>query len=148
MNPKALPENIVRAMALEDRKALGIKTIDERLESFIGKEEADIQRVVEAYCRHHGFETRTPENIARGRPAAGWFIHLLNPKKNPILLDVLLLHNSGAFLEMELKTSVGRLTPDQERLVEYGGSLSRDAIEAIRIINQWILDNGLKTAIR
>lgn len=148
MNPKALPENIVRAISLEDRKALGIKTMDERFESFVAKEEADIQRIVEAYCRHHGFETRTPENIERGRPAAGWFIHLHKAKGNPILLDVLLLHNSGEFLEMELKTSVGRLTHDQERLVEYGGSLARSATEAIRIINRWILDKGLKTAIR
>lgn len=138
MNPKALPQNIINCMNVTDRKALGVKTDSERLQSAFLQYERDIQRDVENYCRMQGFDTRTPDNIARGRPKAGWMIHLHKTKKNPILLDLLLLHNSGAYLELELKRNTGELSIEQEKLVEYGGSLAWSSEEAIGIIRTWL----------
>jgi hypothetical protein len=139
---KAIQQHIINAMRKEDRAALNVKTTEERLHDAEVRGEAWIQRTVEAYCTQLGFEKRTPDNIARGKPLAGWQIHLHAAKKNPILLDLLLLGNDGRYLELELKTPTGKLSPEQERLVFYGAKVCYGAEEAFRIIKEWGLEDG------
>ena len=48
----------------------------------------------------------------------GWYIHLPKAKGNPLILDLLIIHNDGRWLEIELKTGEGRLLNHQRQLVE------------------------------
>lgn len=137
MNPKALPDHVINAMSPEDRKVHGIKTAEERREDNERKSEKEIQTTVEQYLIQLGYERRTPEAIFRGLPRSGWFIHLHSAKRNPILLDLLILSNNGSYLEHELKTGIGKVRPEQEALILQGASLSRSAREAIEKINRW-----------
>jgi len=134
---KALPQNIIDAMSADDRKALGVKSIEERMADADTKSEREIQNLVEAYLIQLGYERRTPENIGRGMPRSGWFIHLVKTKRNPILLDLLILSHSGRYIELELKTERGKIRPEQEALIAQGGLLARNTTEAMGKILEW-----------
>lgn len=137
-----LPQQVIDKMSPEDRKELGlmstkdIRTSGEKNEEKLEKE---IQTQIEKYLIQIGYERRTPADIARGRPRAGWFIHLHATKRNPIVLDLLILANSmpRQYLELELKTSAGKVREAQQTLVEQGASIARSAEEAIQIIQDW-----------
>lgn len=137
MNSKALPQKIIDCMSEKDRSALGLKTADERMASISAKNEAQLQKFVEAYLSQLGYEKRNPSEILRQKPPSGWQVHLHKTKKNPILLDLLILRNDGSYLELELKTATGKLSEEQEKLVEYGGSVAYSAEEAVDIIKRW-----------
>lgn len=132
-------------MSPEDRAENGLKSTAEleasgekRRKQVEEKAEKEIQSQVEAWLIHHGFERRTKDDIARGMPESGYFIHLYEAKRNPILLDLLILSHSGKYLELELKTATGPISPEQKCLIAYGGSLARSSEEAIEIIKEWI----------
>ena len=137
MNAKALPQKIIDAMRPEDRTSLGIKTSAEQLASISAKNEAQLQKSVEAYLIQLGYEKRTTSEIQRSKPRSGWQVHLHAAKKNPMLLDLLILGNDGRYLELELKTATGKLSDDQKKLVEHGGSVAYSAEEAAEIIRRW-----------
>ena len=144
-----LPQEIIDKMSPEDRADNGLKSTAEweasgekKRMQIETKAEKEIQSQVEAWLIHHGFERRTKDDIARGMSESGYFIHLYEAKRNPILLDLLILSHTGRYLELELKTATGPVTPEQKCLIAYGGSLARSAEEAIEIIKEWI--NGLQ----
>lgn len=137
MNSKALPQKIIECMSQEDRADLGLKTADERIASISAKNEAQLQKSIEAYLSQLGYEKRTTSEIQRSKPRSGWQVHLHKTKKNPILLDLLILGHDGSYLELELKTATGKLSEEQEKLVEYGGSVAYSAEEAVEIIRRW-----------
>lgn len=136
-NPKSLPQHMIDAMSPKDRKELGLMSTDERIAKAERNDEREIQNTVEAYLVQLGYERRTPENIGRGMPRSGWFVHLHATKRNPILLDLLILSHYGSYLELELKTMTGTLSAEQEALVAQGASLGRGSAEATSIIRKW-----------
>ncbi|MCE9616457.1 MAG: hypothetical protein K8T26_19460 [Lentisphaerae bacterium] len=100
--------------------------------------EAKLQAAAERYLQARGYARRAPKAIqrhARGR----WFIHLTDTERNPILLDLLILDSRrGAYLELELKTATGELTPDQCALVLRGeGKLCRSIDDVRRAVETW-----------
>ena len=70
-------------------------------------------------------------------PRSGWFIHLSQTKRNPILLDLLILSHTGKYIEIELKTETGKLRVEQEALIAQGGFLARGSVPAMDIIREW-----------
>ncbi len=146
----ALPQNIIDAMQPADRKRLGLKSTDERDQAIEAKAEDDIQRAVEAYCVHLGFEKLIAENIQRaevrrGYPQRGWQFHLskLGAKRNPTLPDITLFDcKTGRFLWLELKAKGGKARPLQAVLIKCGfWRVSYSAEEAFGIVQDW-LANG------
>jgi hypothetical protein len=132
-----LSQRQIDMMSEDDRKALNLKSSEDVTKKLEAKNEAEIQKQVEAYLIQLGYERRTPEDIGRGMSRSGYQIHLYATKRNPILLDLLILSHSGRYLELELKTATGKLRPEQKALIAYGGCLARSAEEAIEIIRKW-----------
>ena len=137
-NGKALPQHVIEKMSSADRKELGLMTDAEKVDKNASRLEAEIQKDVEAYLKQLGYFPRTPHDILRGMPRAGWYIHVHKAKRNPIILDLLILSHSGQYLELELKTNDGRVRDEQAALLSYGNSaLAREAMPAFEIIKEW-----------
>ena len=143
-NREDIPQHMIDRMTPEDRKSMGLISTEEGNEKaekgrkkYELKKESEIQNEVESWLILNGFERRTPDSIKRGKPKAGYFIHLHEAKRNPILLDLLILSNSGRYFELELKTAHGAVTEEQKCLVDYGGSIARSSKEAIDLIKEW-----------
>jgi len=82
--------------------------------------EADFQRQAEAYLELCGFRRRTPREIQRHHSGL-WYVHIVKAKRNPILLDLLLIDSSKGIygarcLEIELKVGA-ILSVEQKCLV-------------------------------
>jgi hypothetical protein len=134
MNPAEITPKLAGMMSANDRKALGVLTMDECRVKHEAQTEKELQRLCEAWLTLHGFRRRSPEDIARPGPCAGWFIHLHETRQNPILLDLLILFQSGKYIEIELKTSTGKPSEEQKALLVRGGILCRTLESFIKII--------------
>lgn len=84
--------------------------------------ECELQTQVEAWLEFKGYWRRTPKNIDAGPPPEGWFIHLHQAKGNPILLDLLIMTNSGQWYEVELKGTKTRVVKHQKQLIAQDAS--------------------------
>jgi hypothetical protein len=135
----ALPSNIIKCMRAEDRKALRVKTIEKIAEEYDEHSEREIQATVEAWLRQRGYWPRSPDWLGGGKPERGWYIHLNETKRNPILLDLLVIGLDGRCVEIELKTATGKARAAQEYILRAGGNvhLCRGAIDAMRVIREW-----------
>ena len=107
------------------------------------EDEASLQRNVETALELMGYRRRAPKNIRNPVPPRGWFIHVHRAKGNPIVLDLLILHRSGRYLEMELKVKGGRVSDDQKGILAKGGRLAWSIQEAVDIVKQWEAENRL-----
>lgn len=125
MNAAEITPKLAAMMSAADRKALGVLTPEQRTAKVEGMAEKELQAQCESWLTLHGFRRRTPEEITRPGECNGWFIHLHEAKRNPILLDLLILHDDGRWQEVELKTVVGKTTREQEALIARGGHLCR-----------------------
>jgi len=133
---KLVSDKVVAMMDPADRKALGLKTVEERQGKAEEMAEKELQRLCENWLTLHGFRRRTPEGICRPGYCAGWFIHIHEAKRNPILLDLLVLFNDGRYVEGELKTKTGKLSDEQLELVKRGGLLWRTLEEFIEAVER------------
>lgn len=100
--------------------------------------EADLQADVERWLEGRGYARRTPKAIQRHH-GRRWFVHLAEARGNPIILDLIILDSErGRYLEVELKTSTGALTPDQRALVLRGeGRLCRSLDDVRNVVEAW-----------
>jgi len=134
---RVIPENVLKCMRPEDRKDLGVATASERDEKIAGREEAAEQKVVENYLRLHGFLPSTADMI-RTVAKVGYYIHLNDTRKNPLILDLLILHRDGRYLQIEMKVR-DKFQPGQTELIEQGfGKLAWSAAQAIEFIKEWL----------
>lgn len=88
--------------------------------------EADLQARCERWLQSKGFYPRTQkclDNISQS--LLGWYVHLAQCEGNPLLLDLLILHRDGRYLEVELKTEKGRVSKHQSALVEHSPVTAR-----------------------
>ena len=120
------------------------------------REEKLLQRQCEDWLHQHGYARRTPADISylraldsvtedrRGqvKPQRGWQIHLAAPKKNPKLLDLLLLGNDGRFIEVELKVDGGSVDAEQGFLLRCGGYCVYSFEEFTALVIAWEEDKA------
>jgi hypothetical protein len=100
--------------------------------------EADLQAEVEAWLAGRGYARRTPAEILTRDSAGRWQVHLVETKRNPILLDLLLMDHRGRYLEIELKTPTGDPTPAQAALLARGhGVLCRSLSDVRSVVEKW-----------
>ncbi len=139
MRGKAIPQKLVEKMSAADRQALGLMTNAEKAEKCAAVEEKEIQRTVEAWLRQRGYWPRSDAFLDGKVPPSGWYIHVHAAKRNPIVLDLLVLRpEDGRFFELELKTATGSIRPAQAAILKGGASgVARSTLEAIELITEW-----------
>ncbi len=138
--PTIVPANIARCMTDADRRALGVQTPDEVVKRITERTEAAIQREFTQWLTGHGYCERAPAYLGRVNPERGWWVHLNETKRNPCLLDVLLLDvRRGRYMEIELKTQSGAIRDGQRAILDVGGPcvLCRTAQAAIDAVLCW-----------
>ena len=143
MKPMALSDEVIKKMSPEDRKLHGLKTREEINEDFDDKAEKQIQREVEGWLKTKGFWPCTPAFLDGRKPPRGWFFHLVKPKGNMIMLDLIITALDGRSLWLELKTSNGGFRPGQREILDTTlcAKLARSTMEAMEIINEWEIQN-------
>jgi len=106
------------------------------------KNEKALQEQVENMLGLMGFKRRTPDELEAGPPKFGWVIHLHVTKRNPILLDILLLGLDGRYLELELKTR-NRWQRGQKEIIAQGPAvLAHTFAEANLRVMEWLEGEG------
>lgn len=141
ITPDDLNQRMIDMMSQFDRDALGLVSsadVAVKTAKVINKAEAQTQREVEGWLRLQGYWPRTPEFLDGRRPPRGWYIHIHEAKRNPILLDLLVLDLSGRWCEIELKTRTGAIRDAQAAILASGGVLARSSQEAIDAVTDWI----------
>jgi hypothetical protein len=145
--PPAVPQHLVERMRAADRAALGLTTRAELLAAADQRTERQEMDLFCGWLTQRGYWPRVEERLVdkdtgavlpMGKPARGWWVHLNEAKRNPILLDVLVLAYAGWYLEIEFKTAAGKLRPVQAAILAAGGAvvLVRSAEEAIEAVRQ------------
>lgn len=103
--------------------------------------EKDLQRAVNRALKTMGYAPRASKTIlaTEGRGGvAGWYIHVNRAPGNPILLDVLILHKSGRWMEIELKTATGKPSECQAALLtQSNAALCRSVEAVVKAVQKW-----------
>lgn len=103
--------------------------------------EGDLQKACEAMLRERGYWPRSKRYIMEppaGEVCRGWYVHLPRAVGNPYLLDLLIMGAAGGYIEVELKTASGTLSPIQRVLCALPGRcVCRSVEELARIVTLW-----------
>jgi len=123
------------------------KSIEDECEKIIAnpskatmKLEKEFQSRVEDWLRLRGYYRRTPTDISQiVKAPRGWQIHLHQTKRNPILLDILLLSHDGHCTEFELKRSPIRWNGDEQRTLceQYGNPVFTSFEAVVAHVKKW-----------
>ncbi len=81
------------------------------------KAEKELQNLCESWLMLNGYLRRSTGDIEHAREGAKYFVHLNEAKRNPILLDLLIMGADGRYIEIELKTATGRLSVEQSSII-------------------------------
>lgn len=119
-----LPDNILRCMTPEARKALGQKTAEEVLAQGEAKSEKELQRSIVALLRLKGIEVNVSRMDKRKTDAVGWpdLTFAVDAKWEVTWGSVTRCCSGILACAWEIKMPQGRLTPEQEAMAT---SLSR-----------------------
>ena len=145
--PIVISQHLVERMRPADRAALGLTTRAELLAAADQRTERQEMDLFCGWLTQRGYWPRVPERLVdadtgailpMGRPGRGWWVHLNEAKRNPILLDVTVKAHAGWYLEIEMKTAAGVVRPVQKAILAAGGAvvLVRSAEEAIAVVRQ------------
>lgn len=108
-----------------------------------GKEQ-ELQKLVEQWLDTMGFakrNKRTIESTLGKGGRRGWQLHVKNSMLNPYTLDLILLGHDGRWLEIELKTAKGKLSPTQALLL--GERVPcRSLGDVQKVVGEWISEGG------
>ena len=111
--------------------------------------EKELQARCEALLIAAGYMRRTPSNIQHCH-GGKWFIHLspTGTQGNPILMDLLILNNNtGRYIEIELKTKDGRLSPEQRCMqLRQECAVCRSFCEFEKVFRAWDVANVARVA--
>ena len=103
--------------AVRSEDPVPYQTTHEKRQARIRGREALFQDRCERHLITRGYGRRTSQWIQHG-DGGKWIIHLPRTKGNPILMELILLDSTrGAYIEIELKTEGGYLSPDQRARV-------------------------------
>ena len=128
-----IPRKTLLKMSPEERRREGFQLPEEALAKNSTKREKDLQKTVSDWLRVRGYFRRSPADIREKLPPRGWQVHIVECRKNPLLLDFLLLGNSGKYLEFELKIPGGRYSSkEQKMLCENHGKSVFTEFDAVR----------------
>ncbi len=114
------------------------------------KQEKELQTQCENYLNQRGYMRLVAEAIVIQSTAPkgssdgpkGYFGHWFNSRRNPFILDLLILSPSGHYLMVELKTSK-KYQPGQKELVAQGyGQFAYSFDQFVEILNKWEEKNG------
>jgi len=97
-----LPENIRKCMTPADRQCLGLPTSEEGIASEDAKCERDLQKQILAFLQQRDIEVSCPSMVRRSTIKTGW-------------PDMTFAFH-GAPVVFEIKTMIGKLTPEQESI--------------------------------
>lgn len=94
---------------------------DKRRAKCENREEAEFQKICEQWLHHRGYSRLTAENAKTRRVGhCGWFGHLVNALKNPLLPDLLIFNDKmDRCLMLELKVRPV-YQPGQKELIDAG----------------------------
>jgi len=143
------PEDLLDSLPLAKRpamvaqlKAQGVKVPEaydpnpKRTARVQGQLERDLQAAVERMLTLRGYQRLTPDGIDVGSKR-GYFGHWTECRRNPTVLDVLILRPDGHYLMLELKTA-NRWQPGQRELLKQGyGKLCCNLEEAMAAVADW-----------
>ena len=148
LNPNAIPANIAKCMNAKDRKTLKAETMEELTDAAELRDEREMQNVCESLLRQRGYWPRSDAYLDGRKPERGWYIHLNETKRNPILLDLLIKAHSGECIEIELKTKTGKLRHVQQVLIGHGGATRccRSVESFVLAVMEWEAHNATKCA--
>lgn len=109
-----------------------------------------VQERCEKLLEERGYWRRSQARIQQGQPPTGWYIHLPRAAGNPIVLDLLILHNDGTYIEIELKTPKGKLTKHQKALIDHNEAcfVVYGVEEFWKTLNTWEVMKGEKEPCR
>lgn len=148
IDPNNIPPHTLRAMGTKDRLRYTVGRITQLTDAkgmvtpevlsycaAIATRESDLQSDVSRWLSEWGYWPRAEKHIsAEWKPKHGWQIHLHAAKKNPLLLDVLLLGNDGRYLEFELKRPGGKWSSKgQQTLCEHHGRARYETLEDAKV---------------
>lgn len=117
LNPEFVRKNkeALESQGIEIPESLLTSSLDEA-DNRRAKLEKDLQTQIEDWLRIHGYYRRSPADLALlPKPKRGWFLHFPKTKKNPIVLDIILLHNTGYYTEFDIKLPPLRWSSDEQR---------------------------------
>ena len=123
-----------------DPKDPAMPVTQEALDKVADAKESELQKLVEQWLYHRGYHKRTSTWIlSDNKPEHGWQYHLHDARKNPILLDILLLGNDGRYLEIELKRQGGKYSSvEQEALCTVHGRPCFDSfLDVVQCVMDW-----------
>lgn len=94
--------------------------------------ESEIQAACEAWLIRRGYGRRATKTL-QAHESGKWFLHFPQARGNPIVLDLLILDAARSrYLEVELKTATGQLTPDQNAIIVRGNGVLCRSFEQFR----------------
>lgn len=140
MKPKTpIPDRIAKLMSPKDRKEYGVLSLQERREKQTVKDEKELLKLVSNWLYHHGYSRRSPMDITYILPERGWQIHLHHTKRNPTLLDILLLRNDERYFEFELKIPGGKWSSVEQGILctHHGKPVFTTLEEVIVAVEEW-----------
>ena len=136
LNAATLPPEIVRAMSPSDRKALKIRTPEEAATHNANLAERELQRLCESWLSLHGYSRLTAHTAADA--PRGWFGHLTESERNPLMPDLLILSaGMRRCLMIELKVR-GVYQPGQREHIEAGRWIECRTLEDFVVtVTEW-----------
>jgi len=101
--------------------------------------EKELQTQVEQWLTLRGYRRLTADNAQRDpTDCRGYFGHWTQSKRNPLMLDLLILNDAGRYLMLELKVGTVKWQPGQCELIAQGyGWLVQTFNQAIAIVVTW-----------
>jgi hypothetical protein len=106
--------------------------------------ERGLQHRCEAILKERGYDRLTPINCAESRVGrAGWFGHLFEPRRNPVMSDLFIFDlRMRRCLMVELKVK-DKYQIGQEEMIQRGAwKEARTAGEFDRILTEWEIEGG------
>lgn len=103
-----LTDNIVDRMSVKDRKLLGLKTRQERLEKHIAKSERQLQTQIVQYLRYRGIEPLWHRTDKRSHATIGW----------PDITFSVMSNGFATPCAYEVKFGSGLLSPAQSDMLQ------------------------------
>jgi hypothetical protein len=98
--------------------------------------EDQFQADAERWLRDQGYFPRSRNGVNAHANFAGWYIHVRNARGNPYCLDLLVLHKSGRYVEIELKAAGGKVSREQDAIIRRTGKIARTMAEFTKHVKE------------
>jgi len=114
-------QKMIDMMTQADRDMMGWKTTEQKWKEMEDRYEKEFLAEVLKWLTEHGFESRNKKTFGAKTPKYGWYMHMNEAQKNPMILDVPVWTLDGHFTEIELKTRKGVVSKNQQFILDTTG---------------------------